>query len=124
MVSVMRETQTTKHTHDEYEEGKSKASIGEARPLAIHPELTKEQQYPTLSQVALDTLSIPASSADCERTFNELGDLLGVRRLRMLPDLLFSFTELTLMEEDWYTTSRKLPKTRQQNTQIARCRGF
>jgi hypothetical protein len=102
----MRETQTTKHTHDEYEEWKSKASIGEARPLAIHPELTKEQQYPTLSQFALDTLSVPASSADCERTFNKLGDPLGVRRLRMLPDLLFSFTELTLMEEDWYTTSR------------------
>ena len=97
MASVMREAQTTKHTHDEYEEWKTEASIGEAHPLAIHPVrywLTKEQQYPTLSQFALDILSIPASSADCERTFSELGDLLGVRRLRMLPDLLSALQSL------------------------------
>ena len=49
--------------------------------------LTEEQQYPVLSQFALDILSIPAST-DCERTFSELGDLLGVRSLRMHPDVL------------------------------------
>ncbi|PZD22238.1 Dimer-Tnp-hAT domain containing protein, partial [Pyrenophora tritici-repentis] len=37
-------------------------------------------RYPSLSKLALDVLSIPASSCDCERMFSELGDLLEPRR--------------------------------------------
>jgi hypothetical protein len=33
-------------------------------------------RYPCLSRLALDVLSIPASSCECERMFSELGDLL------------------------------------------------
>jgi hypothetical protein len=36
--------------------------------------------YPSLSKLALDVLSIPASSCECERLFSELGDLLEPRR--------------------------------------------
>jgi hypothetical protein len=36
--------------------------------------------YPSLSKLALDMLSIPASSCECERMFSELGDLLESRR--------------------------------------------
>jgi hypothetical protein len=32
--------------------------------------------YPNLSKLALNVLSIPASSCECERLFSELGDLL------------------------------------------------
>jgi hypothetical protein len=45
-------------------------------------------RYPQLSRLALDVLSIPASSCDCERMFSELGDLLEPRRRGISPKLL------------------------------------
>ena len=45
-------------------------------------------RYPRLSRLALDVLSIPASSCECERMFSELGDLLEPRRRGMQPQLL------------------------------------
>ncbi|KAG9379945.1 Dimer-Tnp-hAT domain containing protein [Pyrenophora tritici-repentis] len=45
-------------------------------------------QYPNLSRLAIDVLSIPASSCDCERMFSELGDLLEPRRRKLGPQLL------------------------------------
>ena len=45
-------------------------------------------QYPNLSKLALDVLSIPASSCECERMFSELGDLLEPRRRNISPQLL------------------------------------
>jgi hypothetical protein len=44
--------------------------------------------YPSLSKLALDVLSIPASSCECERMFSELGDLLEPRRRQIGPQLL------------------------------------
>jgi hypothetical protein len=44
--------------------------------------------YPTLSRFAIDILSIPASSCECERMFSELGDLLKPRRRNLGPQLL------------------------------------
>ena len=44
--------------------------------------------YPNLSKLALDVLSIPASSCECERMFSELGDLLEPRRWAIQPQLL------------------------------------
>jgi hypothetical protein len=44
--------------------------------------------YPTLSRFAIDILSIPASSCECERMFSELGDLLEPRRRNLGPQLL------------------------------------
>ena len=50
--------------------------------------LSLRRDYPNLSRLALDVLSIPASSCDCERMFSELGDLLGPRRRRISSKLL------------------------------------
>ena len=46
------------------------------------------EQYPNLSRLALNVLSIPASSCECERMFSELGDLLEPRRRNITPQLL------------------------------------
>jgi hypothetical protein len=46
--------------------------------------------YPALSRLALDVLSIPASSCECERMFSELGDLLKPRRRSLGSRLLAS----------------------------------
>lgn len=43
---------------------------------------------PKLARFALDILSIPATSCDCERAFSELGDLLEPRRAKMKPDII------------------------------------
>ena len=45
-------------------------------------------RYPSLSKLALDVLSIPASNCECERMFSELGDLLEPRRRAIQPQLL------------------------------------
>jgi hypothetical protein len=47
-----------------------------------------EPKYPNLAQLALDIMTIPASSYDCERMFNELGDLLEPRRRAIRAELL------------------------------------
>jgi hypothetical protein len=43
---------------------------------------------PSLSQLAFDVLSIPASSCKCERMFSELSDLLEPCRRAIQPQLL------------------------------------
>ena len=45
-------------------------------------------KYPNLSRLAIDTLTIPASSCECERLFSELGDLLEPRRRKIGAQLL------------------------------------
>lgn len=40
-------------------------------------------KYPNLAQFAIDILTIPALSSDCERLFSELGDLLEPKRRRI-----------------------------------------
>ena len=45
-------------------------------------------KYPNLPRLALDVLSVPASSCDCERMFSELGDLLERKRRKISPQLL------------------------------------
>ncbi|OCK77565.1 hypothetical protein K432DRAFT_303905, partial [Lepidopterella palustris CBS 459.81] len=47
-----------------------------------------QDRYSVLGKPALDIYSIPAFLADCERVFSEFGNLLGVRRLNMKPELL------------------------------------
>ncbi|RYN61322.1 hypothetical protein AA0117_g13005 [Alternaria alternata] len=42
-------------------------------------------RYPNLARMAIDVLSIPASSCECERMFSELGDLLEPRRRQISP---------------------------------------
>lgn len=60
-------------------------------PNALNPTqywMGLREQYPNLSRLALDILSIPASSCECERMFSELGDLLEPRRRNISPQLL------------------------------------
>jgi hypothetical protein len=64
------------------------------------------QQYLTLSKFAIDVLTIPASAADCERTFSELRDMLGTRRLRMKPELITALQCL----KSWRRIGLKTPK--------------
>jgi hypothetical protein len=45
-------------------------------------------KYPNLSRLAIDILTIPASSCECERLFSELGDLLEPRRRKIRAQLL------------------------------------
>jgi hypothetical protein len=45
-------------------------------------------KYPNLSRLAIDILTIPASSCECERLFSELGDLLEPRRCKIGAQLL------------------------------------
>jgi hypothetical protein len=45
-------------------------------------------KYPCLSHFAIDTLTVPASSCDCERLFSELGDLLEPKRRAIGSELL------------------------------------
>jgi hypothetical protein len=47
-----------------------------------------QDRYPNLSKFAIDMLSIPGSSCECERMFSELGDLLEPRRRNISPQLL------------------------------------
>jgi hypothetical protein len=68
--------------------------------------LLYSSKYKLLSKFALDILSIPAASADCERNFSELGDLLSVRRMRMKVDLLAALQCL----KSWKRIGLKLKK--------------
>jgi hypothetical protein len=86
---AQREVEST--LDDEYESWRREPPLHMDEELAKHPIkywLLNRSRYPVLAELALDLYAIPASSADCERTFSELGDLLGVRRLNMKPDLL------------------------------------
>ena len=72
---------------DEYEAWKRQPPLQEEDALAkqsIKYWLLEKARHPVLSQLALNIYSIPASSADCERVFSELGDLLGRRHLQYL----------------------------------------
>ncbi|KAI0569226.1 Dimer-Tnp-hAT domain-containing protein, partial [Pyrenophora tritici-repentis] len=45
--------------------------------------LSLRSKYPHLHRFAIDVLTIPASSCECERMFSELGDLLEPRRRKI-----------------------------------------
>jgi hypothetical protein len=79
------------HLGDEYEQWRRLPAIVEDNPMALNPLKywqLQMRQYPTLVKFAINVLTIPASAADCERTFSKLGDMLGTRRLRMKPELI------------------------------------
>ncbi|KAA8617711.1 Dimer-Tnp-hAT domain-containing protein [Pyrenophora tritici-repentis] len=93
---------------DEYEIWKRQPALAEEDWLSLNPLLYWESvagQFPILSKFAIDVLTIPAAAADCERTFSELGDMLGTRRLHMKPELISALQSLKswkrLAHEDW-----------------------
>ncbi|KAI1669706.1 Dimer-Tnp-hAT dimerization containing protein [Pyrenophora tritici-repentis] len=50
--------------------------------------LSLRSKYPHLHRFAIDVLTIPASSCECERMFSDLGDLLEPRRRKIGAQLL------------------------------------
>ncbi|KAI1506871.1 Dimer-Tnp-hAT dimerization containing protein [Pyrenophora tritici-repentis] len=78
----------TENEEDEYEAWKRSEPIaGEGvDPIKYWVEL--RDRHPSLSKFAIDMLSIPGSSCECERLFSELGDLLEPRRRSISPQLL------------------------------------
>jgi hypothetical protein len=60
----------------------------ESSSTAVSYWMALRPKYPELSQLAIDVLSIPASSCECERMFSQLGDLLEPRRRKIGSQLL------------------------------------
>jgi hypothetical protein len=50
--------------------------------------LSLQSKYPHLSQLAVDVLTIPASSCECKRMFSQLAHLLAPRRRKIGRQLL------------------------------------
>ena len=73
------------NTRDEYEEYLSKP----ARPCDNPLEWWKahRQEYPRLSQMALDLFSIPMMSAECERVFSSAKNLITDHRNGLKEDI-------------------------------------
>ena len=46
------------------------------------------KEYPTLSQYALDTLAIPATTTECERTFSSVKKLVTPERNRLADEII------------------------------------
>lgn len=82
---------------DEYEIWRRQPAVAEEDRLSLNPLLYYEsvaRQFSVLSKFAINILTIPAAAADCERTFSELGDMLGTRRLQMKPELVAALQSL------------------------------
>ncbi|KAF2848328.1 MFS general substrate transporter [Plenodomus tracheiphilus IPT5] len=82
---------------DEYKIWKQQPALAEEDWLSLNPLLYWESvtgQFPILLKFAINVLTIPAAAADCERTFSELGDMLGTRRLHMKPELVSALQSL------------------------------
>ena len=76
---------------DEYEVWKQQPTLPEDHQLVIDPISywqLQASQYPQLSKLAINVITILAAAVDCERTFSELSDLLGTWRLYIKPKLL------------------------------------
>jgi hypothetical protein len=58
---------------------------------AVQYWITMRPKYPQLSKVAIDILTIPASSCECECLFSELGDPLESKRRAIGSELLAAF---------------------------------
>jgi hypothetical protein len=71
--------------------------------------------YPSLSKLALDVLSIPASSYECERQFSELGDLLEPQQRRLGPQLLAAI-QCVRVSPGHFTSHVVYPLTNQSTT--------
>jgi hypothetical protein len=94
----------TNTDEDEYTRWKRCEPVAEKdSPNALNPTqywMGLREQYPSLSRLALNVLSIPASSCECERMFSELGDLLEPRRRNITPQLLAAIV-CKKVEKSW-----------------------
>jgi hypothetical protein len=65
-------------------------------------------KYPCLSQFAIDILTIPASSCECERLFSELGDLLEPKQRVTGSELLAVLQLIWAWTRAGYTTIKAI----------------
>jgi hypothetical protein len=71
---------------DEYANYIATPPIGSIKDIrAWWMESTQQDLYPNLSEMALDLLSIPSTSASCERLFSSAGITLADRYNRLAP---------------------------------------
>jgi hypothetical protein len=95
---------------DEYERWKTfepRAERGsDAAKSPIKYWLELRDRYPHLAQLAIDVMSVPASSCDCERMFSELSDLLEPRRQGISPELLAAIQCVRRWQKAGYGTAR------------------
>jgi hypothetical protein len=88
-------------TQEQFEEG--------GNPVAYWMGL--QLKYPDLARFAIDILTIPASSCECERLFSELGDLLEPRRRKIGSQLLAALQCV----RSWHEGGFKPPSDRNQS---------
>jgi hypothetical protein len=94
IAAIMDDNSDDDSNLDEYEKWRqdepkwAKQQYESADSSAIKYWVALQPKYPILARFALDVLSIPASSCECERMFSELGDLLAPRRRRIGSQLL------------------------------------
>jgi hypothetical protein len=74
---------------------------------AVRYWITMSPKYPQLSRFAIDILTIPASSCECERLFSELGDLLEPKRRAIGSELLAAFQLIRSWTRAGYTYNTK-----------------
>ncbi|RYN60367.1 hypothetical protein AA0117_g13082 [Alternaria alternata] len=91
--AFIRRKNNVEADEDEYERWKTQEPewnreqyLGDGHPVVYWIQM--RSKYPCLSQFAIDMLTIPASSCDCERLFSELGDLLEPKRRAIGSELL------------------------------------
>ena len=87
-------------TQEQFEEG--------GNPVAYWIDL--RPKYPNLARFAIDILTIPASSCECERLFSELGDLLEPRGRKIGSQLLAAIQCV----RSWHDAGFKPPSDRNQ----------
>jgi hypothetical protein len=88
-------------TQEQFEEGGNPVTYW----MGLRP------KYPNLARFAIDILTIPASSCECERLFSELGDLLEPRRRKIGSQLLAAIQCVC----SWRNAGFKPPSDRNQS---------
>ncbi|RYO04899.1 hypothetical protein AA0121_g12589 [Alternaria tenuissima] len=68
--------------------------------------IAMRSRYSCLSQFAIDILTIPASSCECERLFSELGDLLEPERRAISSELLAALQLIRAWTRAGYNTKK------------------
>jgi hypothetical protein len=76
-------------------------------PTALQYWLSLKPKYPNLSQLAIDVLTIPASSSDCERNFAGTSDILKPQRRKIDAQLLAALVCL----QRWTRAGFTIPST-------------
>jgi hypothetical protein len=64
-------------------------------------------KYPNLSRLAIDILTIPASSCECERLFSELCDLLEPKRCKIGAKLLAALQPIQSWVRQGFTADKE-----------------